>query len=157
MLGQNINMRSRVHSPLERKKYVYSRSIILLLCANFLEPSKCISYLHWTLKVSNLLSMHTLYYYENPCKYIAINPQWYLLQNLPFELGGIQVLRHHDFDLFWHTRPPYHQKSSFPIPTLMMTSSFPNTHPHIFFPLSLINKAKNRQGLFLLKKKLHAA
>ena len=35
----------------------------------------------------------------------------------------------------------------------MMTSSFPHTHPpiNIFF-LSLINKAKIRQGLFLLKK-----
>ena len=68
-------------------------------------------------------------------------------------LGGIQVLRHHDFDLFWPTHPPYHQTSSFPIPTLMMTSSFPHTHPpiNIFF-LSLINKAKIRQGLFLLKK-----
>ena len=71
-----------------------------------------------------------------------------------FVLGGIQVLRHHDFDLFWPTHPPYHQTSSFPIPTLMMTSSFPHTHPpiNIFFFLSLINKAKIRQGLFLLKK-----
>ena len=55
--------------------------------------------------------------------------------------GGIQVLRHYDFDLFWPTHPLYHQTSSFPIPTLMMTSSFPHTQPpiNIFSLLSLIN------------------
>ena len=47
-------------------------------------------------------------------------------------LGTIQVLRHHDFDIFWPTHPPYHQTSSFPIPTLNMTSSFPLTHPLIY-------------------------
>ena len=72
-----------------------------------------------------------------------------------FNLGTIKVFRHPDFDLFWPTHPPYHQTSSFSIPTLKMTSSFPHTHPpiDIFFSLSLINKAKIRQGLFLLKKK----
>ena len=52
------------------------------------------------------------------------------------------------------THPPYQQSSSFPIPTLNMKSSFPHTHPpiDIFFSLSLINKAKIRQGLFFLKK-----
>ena len=76
-----------------------------------------------------------------------------LLTSLHSCKGTIQVLRHHDFDLFWPTHPPYQQTSSFPIPTLMMTSSFPHTHPpiNIFF-LSLINKAKIRQGLFSLKK-----
>ena len=41
--------------------------------------------------------------------------------HIEVELGGIQVLRHHDFDLFWSTHPPYHQMSSFPIPTIKMT------------------------------------
>ena len=57
---------------------------------------------------------------------------------------------------FWPflNQPPYQQTSSFPIPTLNMTSSFPHTHPPIyrFFFLSSINKAKIRQGLFLLEK-----
>ena len=66
--------------------------------------------------------------------------------------GGIQVLRHYDFDLFWPTHPLYHQTSSFPIPTLMMTSSFPHTHPpiNIFFP-SLFNKLEG--ACFYWKKK----
>ena len=69
-----------------------------------------------------------------------------------FDLGTIQVLLHHDFDLFWPTHPPYHQTSSFLIPTLKWRHHFLiPTHLLIFFFLSLINKA-----LFLLKKKLHA-
>jgi hypothetical protein len=55
------------------------------------------------------------------------------------------------------THPPYHQTSSFPIPTLNMMSSFPHTHPPIyrFFFLSLINKAKIRQKKMLSKKLPH--
>ena len=48
-------------------------------------------------------------------------------------LGTIQVLRHHDFDLFWPTHTPYRQTSAFPIPTLNMTSSF-------LIPTHLFNK-----------------
>ena len=56
---------------------------------------------------------------------------WFLLILDLSSLGTIQVLRHHDFDLFWPTHPPYQQTPSFPIPTLNMTSSFPHTHPPI--------------------------
>ena len=35
MLGQNINMRSRVHSPLERKKYVRMEYHLAFVCKFF--------------------------------------------------------------------------------------------------------------------------
>ena len=87
---------------------------------------------------------------------ISFDYSWFLAKNLAYglfheiTLGGIQVLRHHDFDLFWPTHPPYHQTSSFPIPTLYKASAFPHTHPPIFF-LSLINKAKITQKKMLIK------
>ena len=64
-----------------------------------------------------------------------------LLQSLPVVMNVRNVRGHSSVTSSWFwpflTHPPYHQTSSFPIPTLMMTSSFPHTHPpiDIFFPL----------------------
>ena len=128
-------------------KYLQMKELFFLTCS-----CRFLQFCLWALKKFCLIL--SLYFFSKMQK----KYNWW--SNYVLRGRGIQVLRHHDFDLFWPTHPPYHQTSSFPIPTSMMTSSFPYTHPPInifFFFLSLINKAKIRQGLFLLKKKLPAA
>ena len=135
--GQSIKS-SLKHSAIE----LFSQRKILHYCQVVRYLAVFTLTLHVLKKIQFNIIVKLVVYIPKICiKYRKHEKKFLIYIQLCVALGTIQVLRHHNYDLFWPTHPPYHQMSSFPIPTLKMTSSFPHTHLPIYRFFFLFDKS----------------